>query len=116
MPLMWSLVIGLVAFRLYRLAGIDDITEPLHGRINAASGRNRAAAWVAELMACAWCLGFWFSAIVTGTGWALGVFTPYEAVTVTLAASAVCGIVARIDRLLERTERILEETEKQIGT
>lgn len=111
---MWSLVIGLVAFRLYRLTGIDDITEPLHGRINAAASRNRVASWIAELISCPWCIGLWFSAGAAAAGWHLDVFTPYEAVMVTLAGSTVCGLVARAERVAENLEILTRETTKRV--
>jgi hypothetical protein len=101
MPLVWSAVIGLAAFRLYRIVGVDDITEPFHGKINAASTRNRLARWINELISCPWCVGFWFALAITAAGWWLGAFTIYEAAVVTLAASAVCGLVARTDQALE---------------
>ena len=31
MPLMWAVVIGIAAFRIYRITGKDDITLWFHG-------------------------------------------------------------------------------------
>lgn len=101
MPLMWALIIGLAAFRLYRLASVDSITEPIHGRILAAAPGSRFWAWITDLIGCAWCVGFWCSLILAGAGWWYGHLTPYESVVVAFAGSAICGLVARLDHLME---------------
>lgn len=98
MPLMWALVIGLAAFRLYRIAGVDSITEPIHGRLNAS--RHRVGMWLSELVGCPWCIGFWASLGLTALGWWGGLFTWTEAIPVALAASTVCGLTASIDQRL----------------
>ena len=50
MILAWTLVIGLAAFRLYRIAGVDAITEPFHGRLNAS--HHPVARWFSDLVSC----------------------------------------------------------------
>lgn len=100
MPLVWATLIGLAAFRLYRIAGVDSITEPIHGRLNAA--RNPVARWFSDLVSCPWCIGFWAAFALTGTGWALGEFGLFDGLVVALAASTVCGVTASIDQRLQR--------------
>jgi hypothetical protein len=108
MPLVWTVVIGLAAFRLYRISGKDDITQGFHGTINAAARKNSVAFVVNELISCAWCIGSWYSAALAGAGYLLGLFGAVEAFGIGLAASAVCGIVERIDQAIEAIARRVE--------
>lgn len=98
MPLVWVVVIGLAAFRIYRIAGVDSITEPIHGRLNASN--NPVAQWVSELVGCPWCIGFWASVALTALGAWIGLYTWPEAIPIALAASTVCGITGSIDQRL----------------
>lgn len=98
MPLVWAVVIGLAAFRLYRIAGVDSITEPIHGRLNASN--HPVAQWVSELVGCPWCIGFWASVALTVAGALLGLYTWPEAVPIALAASTVCGVTGSVDQRL----------------
>lgn len=99
MPLVWAIVIGLAAFRIYRIAGVDAITEPIHGRLNAS--RNPVAQWMSELVSCPWCIGFWASVALTFMLWRAGRCTRREAVAIALAASTVCGVTGSIDNRLQ---------------
>lgn len=97
--IIWTILIGLAAFRLWRLAAIDSITEPLHGRINALT--TPAGQWLNQLWSCPWCLGFWISAALTAaTWWAAAPYSIPEAILITFAASTITGLTARLD---ERT-------------
>jgi hypothetical protein len=98
MLLVWAVVIGLAAFRLYRIAGVDSITEPFHGRLNAS--QHPAARWFSDLVSCPWCIGFWASVGLTALGWWADQFGAYEAVAIALAASTVCGVTASVDQRL----------------
>lgn len=98
MILAYTLVIGLAAFRLYRIAGVDSITEPFHGRLNAS--RTRVGQWFSELVSCPWCIGFWASAGLAAFGWWAGLYTWQEAIPIALAASTVCGVTGSIDQRL----------------
>jgi len=98
MPLVWAVVIGLAAFRIYRIAGVDSITEPIHGRLNASN--HPVAQWVSELVGCPWCIGFWASVALTFALWRAGRCTRREAVAIALAASTVCGVTASVDQRL----------------
>ena len=99
MILAYTLVIGLAAFRIYRIAGVDSITEPFHGRLNAS--RGRVGQWFSELVSCPWCIGFWASCALTALGWWAGLFTWQEAIVIALAASTICGITGSIDSRLQ---------------
>lgn len=98
MILAYTLVIGLAAFRLYRIAGVDSITEPFHGRLNAS--RNRVGQWFSELVSCPWCIGFWASVALSAFGWWAGLYTWQEAVPIALAASTVCGVTGSVEARL----------------
>lgn len=101
----WSILIGLAAFRLWRLWAVDSISafvrEPIHRLLvpEAANRINgipvvevsswRARAW--ELFTCLWCSGSWCAlALTAAADRAVGVGAP---VLVALAAAAVTGIV-----------------------
>lgn len=99
MPLVWALVIGLAAFRIYRIAGVDQITEPFHGRLNAS--RHPVGMWLSDLVSCPWCIGWWASLALAALGWIVGLFTWQEAIPIALAASAVCGITGHVTAALQ---------------
>lgn len=102
MPLVWALVIGLAAFRVHRIAGVDSITEPFHGRLNASN--HPVARWFSELVGCPWCIGFWASVAFTLMLWRAGRCTAREAIAIALAASTVCGVTASADQRLNAHE------------
>lgn len=99
MILVWAVTIGLAAFRIYRIAGVDAITEPFHGRLNAS--RNPVGRWFSDLVSCPWCIGWWASLALTTLGWWAGLFTWAEAIPITLAASTVCGVTGSIENRLQ---------------
>lgn len=99
MPLVWVVVIGLAAFRLYRIAGVDSITEPIHGRLNASE--HPVGRWFSDLVGCPWCIGWWASLALSALGWWAALFTWQEAIPIALAASTVCGITGSIDKWLQ---------------
>jgi hypothetical protein len=98
MILVWAVTIGLAAFRLYRIAGVDTITEPFHGRLNAS--HHPVARWFSDLVSCPWCIGFWASVGLTALGWWAALYTWQEAIVIGLAASTVCGVTGSIDQRL----------------
>lgn len=99
MILVWAITIGLAAFRLYRIAGVDTITEPFHGRLNAS--RHPVGRWFSDLVSCPWCIGWWASVGLSALGWWAGLFTWTEAIPIALAASTVCGVTGSIDNRLQ---------------
>ena len=91
-----SLLFGLVAYRLWRLAALDTITEPLRARLLRRVEPDGIGPWatVAYWLACPWCAGFWIAgavvlldgAVAGWSGWALPVWWGCAAV-VGLAAT-----------------------------
>ena len=80
MILVWTLLVGLASYRLWRLIGEDSITEPL---------RDRLPEWAFEMTTCPWCLGSWIAFGVTWlTDATIGLQAP---VLVALAAAVVVG-------------------------
>ena len=91
-----SVLIGMASYRLWRLIGMDQVTEPLRAPLIARSERPGARWWL-TLITCAWCLGFWINVAVTiGVGvwqsWGLA-----ELLLVLGAASTVTGVLGRGD-------------------
>jgi hypothetical protein len=87
-------LLALAAFRVTRLIGWDDITEPWRHRLagyDDAPGAPRGLA--ARLVECPWCLGWWVS-LGWWAAWArfedetLLVATPW-------AVAALVGLAAR---------------------
>lgn len=105
--LTWSILLGLSAYRAWRLAVRDSITEPLrrplqlwligepppaHHPLAAQPGAYGWRGRVWELFVCPWCSGSWLAFAFTATADRLvGVPVP---VLVGLAAATVVGAVA----------------------
>jgi hypothetical protein len=108
MPLVWATLIGLAAFRLYRITGRDEITLWFHGAINAAARKNRVAQFVNDLISCAWCVGFWYCLALSAAGWLAGLFELPEAALIALAASAVAGLIEQASQAMQEAVRRME--------
>lgn len=80
--IVWTALIGLTSYRLWRLLAEDDITEPIRERLPDWK-------WLSSLIECGWCGGSW---VAFGVTWAsdatVGVQAP---VLVGLAAAVVVG-------------------------
>ena len=113
MSLVWAVVIGLAAFRIYRIAGVDSITEPIHGRLNAS--HHPVARWFSELVSCPWCIGFWAALGLTALGCLVGLFTWEEAIPIALAASAVCGITGHVTAALQTHTETMQALTEVMG-
>ena len=86
MSLVWALLIGMAAYRLWRLVGADSITAGFREAIEGVP-------WLWEWVNCHWCSGTWIAFGVTwAADWAVGIEAP---VLVGLAAAAVVGIARR---------------------
>lgn len=93
--LLAAVLLGLASFRAWRIVATDQITEPLRVRLLMAEGRFWT--FVSDLTFCPWCLGWWIAGagaagLAVTAGW-----SPLEFALVWLAASAVCGLVAKQD-------------------
>lgn len=91
-------VIGLAAYRLWRIVGRDQITDPFRAWLMAREGR----VWdfVEGLLHCAWCLGWWLAGAITiALFWGSPLL---HIVLVWCGASAVAGLLGALDDLLSR--------------
>lgn len=78
--LIWVVLIGVASYRVWRLVGEDNITEPLRERLSGV--------WL-DLVSCPWCLGSWLAFGITwGADAAVGLPHPF---LVGLAAAVVVG-------------------------
>ncbi len=80
-------VLCLCAFRLTRLVVADTITEPLRRRLALK------ATWLAAMLGCWYCTGFWVSAVVVLGALALGVVRGRVVWFAIPAVSAVVGLL-----------------------
>lgn len=91
-----SALIGAAAYRIWRLAALDQITEPARARV--ISSDRTVAMWVTDWLLCPWCSGAWIVAALTLT-WSLvvGFETWMHAAVVGAAASTVTGLLGKVD-------------------
>ncbi len=94
------IILILAAYRLFRLAAWDTITEPIRwwvtGYDDHGGMRRRRPDWIGDLWGCPFCLGFWISAALVGAWWWEPGWT--LAVALVFAVSAGCALVAtRLD-------------------
>lgn len=80
--LLTALVLGVAAYRLWRLVGYDKITERWRTRLNPF--------WY-DMVTCPWCAGSWIAFAVTA-GYAVLYGLAYP-ILVALAAAVVTGIL-----------------------
>jgi hypothetical protein len=83
---LFLLLVG-ASYRIYRFIGRDDITEGMRLRLSDS---------VRMPLSCAWCAGFYCSAIVVAFYWAIyGLPVP---VLWALAVSTAVGLIGELDR------------------
>ena len=88
-PEWWpTVLLSLAAFRVTRLIGWDDLTEPWRARV-----RRRGRTRLRTLLECPWCLRWWvglawWGAWLIDARWALVAATPW-------AISAIVGLIAK---------------------
>ncbi len=85
-------LLGLAAYRTWRLIAEDTITEPVRQRLVRRE-------YVSELVSCPWCLGSWIAAV----WWACWYLWPHttSAVAAPFAIAALVGLVASVVGALE---------------
>ncbi len=83
-------ILALCAFRLTRLVVEDSITEPLRRRLALK------ATWLAAMLGCWYCTGFWVSAAVVLAALAAGVVRGRIVWFAIPAASAVVGLLGEL--------------------
>lgn len=93
-------ILGLGAFRIWRLIAVDTITEPLRDRVfrmaeYKSGNEERYRFKLDEFVSCPWCFGWW---IVLAT-WALWQIWPHGVVVALtpFALSTVVGFLAKAD-------------------
>lgn len=82
------LIIGLVAYRLWRIIGKDSITAGLRDRLDRHPRLD-------DFIGCPWCLGFWITGAVTAFAYWTGSVEDW--LFTWLAASVVVGLLGRVD-------------------
>lgn len=86
MTLVWTILIGLASYRLWKLAAEDAIAETPREWVLARSPER-----MRELVECPWCLGSW---VAFGVTWAVDAAVGLPApVLVGLAAAAIVGMI-----------------------
>lgn len=84
MILVWTLLIGVASYRVWRMAAVDDVAaRPIEWVL------VRMPEWFNKMWRCHWCLGSWVAFAVTWlTDATVGLHAP---VLVALAAAVVVG-------------------------
>lgn len=55
--------LALAVYRLWRIIAVDQITEPIRARFIWRDGA--VWQWIADLIGCAFCLGWWLSGVAS---------------------------------------------------
>lgn len=92
MILIYTILIGAAAYRLWHVIAVDDIFEPVRARLPYEGTVSR---WLVDMLYCPWCLGWWIAGALTFAwyGWSL------EVLLVWPAASLITGY---LDKLREK--------------
>jgi Protein of unknown function (DUF1360) len=95
-----AVLLALAAYRLWRLAALDVITQQLRHWVTRWPGFEDAVptgyrAELAQFIQCPWCLGFW----VAACWWAAWIAWPHAALVAAapFAISAAVGVLGRFD-------------------
>lgn len=95
---LYALLIGLAAYRLWRILAEDTITHRFRDWLYARP--DAVSVFISDLVSCVWCIGFWYS--VAGA-WVISDrehYDPAQFAILALAASATAGLMrATVDRL-----------------
>jgi hypothetical protein len=98
MILVWMVVVGLASYRLWRIPAQDSMTDWFRDWLYC--DQNAVKDFLAQLVECPWCLGFW----IAGAGaWLVADDQGYGILAfslVWLGASAICGMTnTAVERL-----------------
>lgn len=90
----WAVLIGLASYRLYRIPAEDSITRRPRDWLYAKSERG----WVflADLLSCAWCVGFWWAGALAGLVAWRSDLSLVDFALLWLASSTVAGITRAV--------------------
>jgi len=91
-------VVGLAAYRIWRIVGRDQIGDPIRVWLI----RRPGPVWtvIGDLLGCVWCLGFWLSGVIAVI--ALWGEPLLHIGLVWCAGSVVAGLLGEIDDVLSR--------------
>ena len=106
---MMTTLIGLAAYRLARIPGLDQVAEPfqgwLHDWVLGPRGNYRTKQWFQQLVLCPICLGWWLALIIGLAYGYLATDLQWETVWLaTIAAAGVEVLAAQIDVALMKTD------------
>jgi hypothetical protein len=94
--LAYAVLIGLAAYRLFRMGALDTIFDRPREWLYDREGQPWE--FLADLVYCPWCIGWWCSGLLSGLvswhesyGWV-------SFVLLWCASSTVCGLVKRLDQ------------------
>lgn len=88
-PDWWEMVLLVAgAYRLWRLLGVDKITEGVRDRFFWRFRDRGWATWVDDLVSCPWCLGSWLAIGV----WGVWLVLPYPALVACGMLTAMTGV------------------------
>lgn len=91
MILIEVVIVALMAYRVWRLLALDELTRPLRER-----SIDQGPGWVASLWYCSWCLGTWVT-VAVGLATYLTGLTDSSPWLVIPAAATLVGLTARLD-------------------
>jgi len=87
--------LALAVYRVWRIIAVDQITGPIRARFLFRDGP--AWQWIADLIGCPWCLGWWLSGVgavayvgLLGLSW-------WWVVLLWPAVSCVVGFLGKLD-------------------
>lgn len=89
--LLMGIVLGMVSYRLWRMAAIDSIFDRLREKVLPPTGFFR------EMVDCPWCLPTWINGVAALLLAFLGAMSFASALVVWLVASTVTGVIGRGD-------------------
>lgn len=58
-----AVLLSLATYRVWRIFAVDPITEPIRARFLFRDGL--VWEWVADLVTCPWCLGWWLAGVAS---------------------------------------------------
>lgn len=102
-PTWWVFVLGsLAAWRLYKLASVDDVLAPLRNRLAPEDSKRR------EFLECSYCSGWWISTLGTASYYLVTGWSTYGFLLVSFSMSAA---VIFLEVLLDLTVAVKDEHE-----
>lgn len=99
---LYALIVGAAAYRLWRIPAQDSITlrfrDWLYAKASGPGWRGQVWDFVADLVSCPWCIGFWWSGALAYAVAEMENYNAIEFALVWLAGSTICGALAKAIR------------------